>query len=197
MCSSPRPAPTCACSPPPRTSRLGQEARPAGTNQPAGSNRPKPCPATATSKPPSGWPPCQHRAAPTPTSAPASDASSVADPHPRNRAANPPPGRPPSLRSNTRCSPAPGTCLSTARSTKIPAPTTTPDTTPRKTKPGPSNNSKPSDTTSHSNPAPKPPNTSAQPTHQLLVTLNFRVSEAGKNATTKPAVTRLAGGGTG
>src|SRR4029077_18344024 len=102
----------------------------------------------------SGWPPYQRRAAPTPTSAPA---------------ASPRPGRPPSLRSNTRCSPAPCTCLSTAPSTKTPAPTTTPDTTPRKPNPEPSNNSKPSDTTSHSNPAPKPPNTSAQPTHQLLI----------------------------
>ena len=132
------------------------------------SNRQKPCPATATSKPPSGWPPCQRRAAPTPTSAPASDASPAADqpdPEPRSRAANPPPDRPPSLRSNTRCSPAPGTCLSTAPSTKTPAPTTTPDTTPQEPKPEPSNNSKPSDTTSHSNPAPTPPNTSAQPTH--------------------------------
>ena len=40
------------------------------------------------------------------TSAPASDASPAAgqpDPEPRNRAASPPPGRLPSLRSNTRC----------------------------------------------------------------------------------------------
>ena len=43
---------------------LGRCARRAATNQPAGSNRQKPCPATATSKPPSGWPPCQRRAAP-------------------------------------------------------------------------------------------------------------------------------------
>ena len=77
-----------------------------------------------------------------------------------------------------RCSPAPGTCLSTASSTKTPAPTTTPHTDPPKPKPEPSNNSKPSDTTSPSNPAPTPPNPSAQPTHQLLVTLNFRVRRA-------------------
>ena len=72
----------------------------------------------------------------------------------------------------------PGTCSSTAPSTKTPAPTTTPDTTQQKPKPEPSNNSKPSDTTSHSNPTPTPPNTSHQPTHQLLVTLNFRMSRA-------------------
>ncbi len=122
-----------------------------GSNESAGRlNRQKPRPATATSKPPSGSPPCRHRAAPTPTSAPASDASPAADqsePEPRSRAASPPPGRPPWSRSNTRCSPAPGTCLSTAPSTKTPDPTTTPATNQPRSKPEPPNNSRPSDTT--------------------------------------------------